>query len=144
MNFKMTLMPRAKLAKRLKEIDKRTRDGFIAGLDKSATAIHREIVRSMEKTKRQKITRGSRGHRPSEPGYPPAIDTARLVSSIQVEVNEKKLTVEIGTNEKRGAWLEFGTRDGRIAARPWLRPAAKKVTKNIKRFFKFKFPKKAK
>lgn len=72
-----------------------------------------------------------KGHHPSAPGNPPAVDTGRLKASINYEVykNEKEVYGVVGTTQKDpdyGAYLEYGTSDGKIAARPWLKPAMRK------------------
>lgn len=65
-------------------------------------------------------------HRASAPGDAPAVDSGDLRRSIGVQkIGEGRYRV--GTNLKHGLFLEFGTR--RMAARPWLRPAAEKVRK---------------
>ena len=73
----------------------------------------------------------TKAHHPSLPGNPPAPDTGNLRESIKYEVNNTSGNVYgiVGTTQKDpdyGLHLEYGTSDGRIAPRPWLRPAMRK------------------
>ena len=93
-----------------------------------------------------KSKRGKRSfHRPSAPGFPPAIDTGVLRASISHKVVEKAGNVqgfvgsdtakiaakaEAGTDVEYGFYLEVGTRN--MEARPWLRPALRASEKRIK------------
>lgn len=69
--------------------------------------------------------RGSRRpHQASSPGRPPAVDTGAYRRSIQVDLRQIKRpepTAFVGTNDKRGPMLEFGTRY--MAPRPHFRYA---------------------
>lgn len=76
-------------------------------------------------------------HHPSLPGNPPAPDTGNLRESIRYEVNKNGEEVYgiVGSSQKDadyGLYLEYGTSDGRIAPRPWLRPAMRKNNDFIK------------
>lgn len=83
-------------------------------------------------------TYGKKGHHPSLPGNPPAVDTGTLRRSITYEVDENNLVGYVGSNLKNppyGAYLEFGTtKDGKqiIKPRPWLKPATEKSMEKIK------------
>ena len=66
-------------------------------------------------------------HWPSAPGYPPAVDSGRLISTIVLDVRED--SIEIGSNEQSNSGLvnyalplEDGTE--RIKARPFAKPIA--------------------
>ena len=61
----------------------------------------------------------------SGPGESPAVQSGRLVSSIQVE-DVSPLLKLLGTGLAYGRYLELGTRN--IRPRPWLRPALWKLT----------------
>jgi hypothetical protein len=65
---------------------------------------------------------GNVTHRASAPGDPPARDTGQLGASIGTELarDADGLVERIGTNLKKGRYLELGTRD--IEPRPYLRP----------------------
>jgi hypothetical protein len=60
-------------------------------------------------------------HRASLPGAFPAKDTGRLQSSINWVVTGFGRIIHgmVGTRERHGPWLEYGT--NRMAPRPWLR-----------------------
>jgi len=62
-------------------------------------------------------------HAPSKPGKPPNADTGRLHRAIDV-VRRSELTADVVSAAPYAADLEFGT--SRVAARPYLRPAAAK------------------
>lgn len=77
--------------------------------------------------------RGSKTHVASSPGQPPAPDTGQLRNSIQMEVEEARGVVRVGTNLEYAAPLEFGTSTAGkdhnvvIAPRPHARPALAKA-----------------
>ena len=99
-----------------------------------------------------KIRRGKRAfHRPSAPGFPPAVDTGVLRASISHKVTVKNNNVmgfvgsdidkiarspktEAGTDVEYGFYLEVGTKN--MEKRPWLRPALRQSEKTIKRVLK--------
>lgn len=64
----------------------------------------------------------TRTHQASAPGQPPATDLGKYAATITqgLERDAQGLVEKIGTDDKRGIWLELGTR--RMAARPHLRP----------------------
>lgn len=77
--------------------------------------------------------RGRVFHRASAPGAPPAVDTGKYRASWTYQVGEDAQGpyVDIGTNDKRGPWLEHGTR--RMKARPHARVAANALRSQITR-----------
>jgi hypothetical protein len=125
------------------DLDKSTR--------RAALMVAKEAARGMRAAKT-----GKPGpiQRRSAPGEPPAVQTKRLIGSIKTE-KLRDACYRVGSPEKIGYWLEFGTRpytikpkkapylrfqtsDGNwvttsevhhpgIAARPWLRPAMLKT-----------------
>lgn len=67
-------------------------------------------------------------HHPSLPGNPPAPDGGNLLKSIRYEIHDEngKVYGVVGSTQKDpdyAVWMEYGTSDGRIKHRPWLRPA---------------------
>jgi hypothetical protein len=70
------------------------------------------------------FNKGRKGveHQASAPGEAPHTDLGHLANSIQV-VETGALSAEVQVGSEYGAALEFGTVDGRIAARPFLTPA---------------------
>lgn len=90
-----------------------------------------EAALGIQGTARRSMAQGGRGivyrrrgieHKASAPGDPPATDTGRLSSSINITTGFRGgLTAEIGTNVFYAPQLEFGTT--RIAPRPFLFPA---------------------
>ena len=106
---------------------------------KCCATIQREAMEEMRDTATDtSITYGKKGHHPSLPGNPPAVDTGTLRRSITYEVDENNLVGYVGSNLKNppyGAYLEFGTtKDGKqiIKPRPWLKPATEKSMEKIK------------
>lgn len=80
----------------------------------------------------------TKAHHPSLPGNPPAPDTGNLRESIRYEVHndDGKVYGIVGSTQKKpdyGLYLEYGTSDGRIAPRPWLRPAMRNDNEFIHR-----------
>lgn len=63
--------------------------------------------------------RGRRQHRASKPGDPPATDTGRLKTSINIQ-QLGPYKGRVGTNVRYALLLEFGT--PRVKARPFVRP----------------------
>ena len=70
---------------------------------------------------------------PSKPGEPPKKITAQLQNSIRTKVIRRKNAIIglIGTNLKKGKWLEFGT--SQMKPRPYLRPTLSENRKKIGR-----------
>jgi len=75
------------------------------------------------KIKVGKATR--RVYQASAPGEAPASLTGELRQSVGItaHIQGGKMTAEIGTKLDKGLYLEYGTHDGHIKARPWLKPS---------------------
>lgn len=74
------------------------------------------------------ITRGSisgKNHVPSAPGEPPNADTNTLDNSID-HVMISDTEAEVYADAAHAVPQEFGTEDGRLPERPYMRPAAAK------------------
>ena len=71
----------------------------------------------------------------SAPGEPPAVATSGLRQSVKdgIEKEGKAVVGFVGTEEKHGPMLEFGT--SRMLPRPWLRPSFEKATQKVKEIF---------
>jgi len=69
--------------------------------------------------------RGKVIHQASAPGEAPASDTGRLASSMRSEIDQGQLSASVIAGTEYAAHLEYGTT--KMAARPFLRPAAEKV-----------------
>ncbi len=112
-------------------------------LKRTTLQIHASAIKSI-----QKSSGGTRATRynpkrtvtVSRPGNAPNTDTGRLAQSVGFEIRKGKTSSVgvVGTNLKYGAWLEFGTR--MMGARPWLRPAFKKLRNKTKEMFKVLLP----
>lgn len=79
------------------------------------------------------ITAGSvsgKGHVPSAPGEPPNQDSGVLANNIET-TQPAKLRVRVSSNAGYSAALEFGT--GKMAARPFMRPARDKMKPEARR-----------
>ena len=70
---------------------------------------------------------------PSSPGEPPKKITAQLQNSIRTKVIRRKRAIIglVGTNLKKGRWLEFGT--SKMKPRPYLRPTLSEKRRKIGR-----------
>lgn len=66
----------------------------------------------------------------SLPGEPPAVQTERLIGSIDYELLGEEEGVRVGTNVEYAKYLELGTH--RMAARPFLVPAVQRNRRKIK------------
>lgn len=76
--------------------------------------------------------RGARTHRASAPGEAPANDFGFLAQSLKIEVTQK-LVVDLRALAPYAVHLEYGTR--KMAARPFLRPAAEKAGQRSREIF---------
>lgn len=72
-------------------------------------------------------------HRASAPGQPPAVDTGKYRASWWWRTGSEAGVdyVEIGTNDKRGPWLEHGTT--RMSPRPHVRRTANEMRNEVTR-----------
>ncbi|KKL19812.1 hypothetical protein LCGC14_2461710 [marine sediment metagenome] len=70
---------------------------------------------------------------PSSPGEPPKKITAQLQNSIRTKVirGKDRIIGLVGTNLKKGRWLEFGT--SKMKPRPYLRPTLSENKRKIGR-----------
>jgi len=118
---------------RLPEIIARLEAELPKALDESANILVREMAVSMSGGKRgryYKVSKSGKPHRASAPGEAPARDTGALVNSLVTEKSGKFARV-IGTNIEYAEALEFGTKSGKLAPRPFMRPAVVKKAKSI-------------
>ena len=109
-------------------------DEATKGLFDVAVAIRNNAIISMQNTARRSdrvYRRGAISHRPSSPGWPPAIDTGVLVGSLLPEILPDN-SVRMGsliTSPPYPEFLEEGTR--KMDARPWLKPAIETTESDI-------------
>lgn len=109
--------------------------GMDHALEDATLALHRHAVRGiMKQSQGEKQTRYSpkRSVTASKPGDPPNVDTGVFVKSVKFEFRDDSGFV--GTNDKRGPWLEFGTKN--MAARPWLSSAVVSARREMQKIFK--------
>lgn len=105
--------------KRLRALPALSEREIGAALFTAGEAIQVEAQRS--------ITAGAvsgKGHVPSSPGEPPNNNTGVLANNIET-TQPAKLRVRVTSNAGYSAALEFGT--GKMAARPFMRPARDKM-----------------
>lgn len=90
-------------------------------VQRTAVRVQSDAVRSIQRGPKtgRVYKRGSKTHRASAPGQPPATDTGALASSVARV--DGRLEAAVGTGLEYGKHLEFGTET--IEARPWLIPA---------------------
>lgn len=82
----------------------------------------------LSKTKPGQIIAGSKFHRASAPGEPPASDTANLVNSIRAK-RTGAMSAELDINAGYAGLLEAGT--ARMAPRPFVFPAIDFVLEQV-------------
>jgi phage gpG-like protein len=113
---------------KLPEITSKLGQNLMKALDEGATILADETKLSMRGEKHgryYKVSKTGKPHRASAPGEAPAIDTGALVNSITIASSlSEKFTRMVGTNQEQAEILEFGSPGGKIAPRPFLRPAA--------------------
>lgn len=102
----------------------------------SATAFEGERIVKMSfgtGEKGRTYRRGGVTHTASAPGSPPAIDTGKLMNGIYVKpMGRMRKAISTGDTEYAAA-LEYGT--SRIAPRPFMRPMALKLEREIDDIF---------
>ncbi len=104
------------------------------GLFDVAVAIRNTALISMQNTVKKSGTtykRGVKSHRPSAPGWPPAIDTGNLTGSIVPEILPSQ-QVRVGSRIKDPGYpefLELGTY--KMDPRPWMEPSIETVGDDI-------------
>ena len=112
------------------------KEGVRRGLLDVGPEIEREAVRRIKsppKTGRYYF-RGGHLHQASAPGESPADWTGTLAESVGFEVSSPR-EMKIGTRAAiapYGGAMEFGTKDGMIAPRPFLMPSVLSKAREIK------------
>lgn len=110
-----------------------TEAGIRAGLTAIGVLLRNQVVADIGKagTGRTYYRKGHGAHTASAPGDPPAPDSGsyRNTFTFAVKPMPGRGEVSVYTPDKRGPWLEFGTR--KIAPRPHLRPATEKIKDKI-------------
>lgn len=105
------------------------RDAVSAVIGQTAELIAssaKELINTGPKTGIVYHRRGRPDHQASAPGEAPAADLNALANSIQTDrVDDLEVDVLVGAEQ--GAALEFGRRDGTIAPRPYMTPAAEEA-----------------
>ena len=100
-------------------------------IDGCCIKVHDDIQFSMahtplDMTKTYYTENKTKGHHPSLPENPPAIDSGRLRGSINYEIHgsDKEVYGIVGSTQKEpdyAVWTEHG--NSRMKPRPWLKPA---------------------
>ncbi len=97
---------------------------------KGARIVQSNAIRSIkqqspgELVERQHPGQAPYEHVASKPGDAPNTDTGELIRGIQVEATPAGVFVGVEqSQDQKALGLEFGTLDGRLAARPFLFPA---------------------
>lgn len=98
----------------------------ISSIKRKATK--RDVKAGFAKERGQKFVAGYKFHRASAPGEAPAVDTGALVNHISAKMTGKTTAI-VSANQEYAAALEFGSPARHLAARPFLRPALRKVRK---------------
>ena len=103
---------------------KNVRDATLEGL----SAVQRKLRRNSPSGQVYRVPGTGRLYRASAPGEPPANRTGTYADSFQPRYRNNEGI--IGTKDKRGPWLEFGT--STMKARPHLRPALSEKSRRLK------------
>ncbi len=147
MKFSASISPKKKvLEQKLEEVREAANTAVFQGVVEMTLALHAEAVKGVMKQsagERQTRYNPKREVVASKPGQPPNIDFGVFVKSIQFEVDATNRVGYVGTNDKRGPWFEFGTKD--MAPRPWLAPALAKAAPKLRKILQdlgIKMPKK--
>jgi len=136
MKVTLTIKP-THLAKKLNFARIIANDAVDQWLPRALLLIHGDTVKSINNlssgSKSQIRYSPKRKVQVSRPGKPPNTDLGDLVRSIQWKYNKSKNEGIVGSNLKKAAWLELGTKT--IKPRPFLGPAVKKNKKKIPKGF---------
>lgn len=97
---------------------------------KRRKATKKDVAAGFAKVRGQSFVTGYKLHRASGPGEAPAVDTSELINSLEIAA-PGKWERQVGTNTEYAPPLEFGSLNGKLKARPFLRPAAKKMQGKI-------------
>lgn len=100
-----------------------------AVIDLTAQLVRTDAIKSMQSSPASGRTYKRRSilHTASSSPNPPRVDQGDLVKSIKALVG--RLEAFVGTNQKYGPHLEFGTQN--MEPRPWLFPAFERQRRNF-------------
>lgn len=133
MGARLKVIKKPDLVKRFADLPQET--GKAAAL--GAVLVRSEAIKSMRRSaggrvyQIQNASGSYRTHQASAPGDPPAVDTGKLIRSIETEQDGASAAVIV--RAPYAYLLEFGTRH--IAPRPFLGPALEKLRKRIVALF---------
>jgi hypothetical protein len=102
-----------------------------SALEEVGIQLHAIVVRKLSQPGTGAFYRSRRGggeHQASAPGEPPAVDLGVYRGSWKWAM-ASSTEVDIGTEDPRGPWLEFGTRT--IEPRPHIRPSIEEFRPKI-------------
>jgi len=132
---------------RIERLAEQSRTGIRQGFYRLGNDLVREarqlIIRPPKTGRLYRIPGRKRRHRASSPGQPPATLTGALQKSLDFQIKGAD-ELEFGSRPQPGnsfqqktiryaRRLEIGT--GKMAARPYLKPAVKKANRNARRHF---------
>lgn len=110
---------------------------------KGARIVQTAVIKSIKtQSKGETVTRQHAGQAEydqvaSKPGDAPNTDTGELIRGIQIEIRPDAVFVGVeASQDQKALGLEFGTLDGRLAARPFLFPAFEASKPEIVALFK--------
>ncbi len=110
---------------------------------KGARLVQTAVIKSIKtQSTGETVTRQHAGQAPydhiaSKPGDAPNTDTGELIRGIQIEITPDAVFVGVeASQDEKALGLEFGTLDGRLAARPFLFPAFEATKPEIVALFK--------
>ncbi len=113
----------------LKRFDEQKQRELQGVIDLTAQLIRSDVIKSMQSSPASGRTYKRRSilHTASSSPNPPRVDQGDLVKSIKALVG--RLEAFVGTNQKYGPHLEFGTQN--MEPRPWLFPAFERQRRNF-------------
>ncbi len=119
----------------IKEASRKIKDSALDKMAEAVNLLRNTTVETLSGNRTGRVYRvpGTRKtYRASSPGEPPAVASAELRQSIKTEIESKRGVIvgQVGTELKKGAMLESGTRN--MKPRPWLRKSFEKAEDEIK------------
>lgn len=120
--------------RRLEQIMRESPDIIDDAVGAMALDGQRMVQMSFNASRGRRYKRGTVIHIASLPGYAPNIDTGKLMNGISVRKPQSRQRIIHTGDTEYAAWLEFGT--SKMAARPYMRPMAKRLGENAERYFR--------
>lgn len=125
--------------RKLQQLERRSPGATEDGLDAMALEGKRIVQMSFNTSPagRTYKRRGGRYHVASVAGYPPSIDTGKLMNAITIRKPGRRRRIISAGDTEYAVYLEFGT--SKMDARPFMRPMVIELRERSAEFFEGRF-----